>query len=157
MLFLTLFSVAVFLSLTKLMTDLDLSMVEIIYYRLGFSLSVLENIVNLGMFGITHGKLWILKEPRVFLGEIALGYSHNTTATILGTLWLDGGLIESFAFIIIIAFVCRILYELKEIDLFHPLYAISLSQVLIWIEIGPDLYSIIPIFLSTISIKWWKK
>lgn len=157
LLFLTLFSLAVFLSLTKLTSDLDLSMVEILFYRLGFSLSVLENIIDLGIFGVTHGKLWFLKEPRVLLGEMALGYSHNTTATILGTLWLDGGLIESILFMTVIGFLCRMLYELRESDLLSPLYAISISQVLVWIEIGPDLYSLIPIILSALSIKWWKK
>ncbi len=137
-----------------------LSPLELLFYRAGYTLQVLDKAVLLQ--GSTHGQLiyntlmgfFKSTDPRVIVGSTTLGYAHSTTSMIFGPALLDFGLyamlIQMFLLGVIMNFIYKIQKSLKNI--FVALYAILLAHVFIWIETGPTDLVVLLFFLITLII-----
>ncbi len=137
-----------------------LSPLQLLFYRAGYTLQVLDNAVFLQ--GSTHGQLiyntlmgfFKSTDPRVIVGSTTLGYAHSTTSTIFGPPLLDFGLYAMLIQMIILGFLLELIYQVKNTfgDIFIALYAILLAHVIIWIETGPTDLVILLFFVITILI-----
>lgn len=137
-----------------------LSPLQLLFYRAGYTLQVLDNAVFLQ--GSTHGQLiyntlmgfFKSTDPRVIVGSTTLGYAHSTTSTIFGPALLDFGLYAMLIQMIILGFLLELIYKVKKTfgDIFIALYAIILAHVIIWIETGPTDLVILLFFVITILI-----
>ncbi len=137
-----------------------LSPLELLFYRAGYTLQVLDHAVVLQ--GSTHGQLlyntlmgfFKSTDPRVIVGSTTLGYAHSTTSMIFGPALLDFGLYAMIIQMIILGTVMNFVYKVQESvhDIFVALYAILLAHVLIWIETGPTDLVVLLFFLISIII-----
>lgn len=142
-----------------------LSPIELLFYRAGYTLQVLDHAVALQ--SSTHGQLlyntlmgfFKSSDPRVIVGQTTLGYAHSTTSMIFGPALLDFGLYVMLLQMFIIGFILDLLYNIQKRvgDIFVALYSILLAHVIIWIETGPTdlvifLFFIISIILSIYMI-----
>lgn len=118
-----------------------LNPLELLFYRAGFTLMVLDKIVS--MQGATGGflfqQIFSSGHPRVTVGCVALGYNACITSTIFGPALLDFGSIGLAVQMFLIGLILRLSYEIQKLKLgiYSALYAIIISHTLIWIETGP--------------------
>lgn len=137
-----------------------LNPLELLFYRAGYTLQVLDNAVNLQ--GSTNGALLyntltgFLKstDPRVIVGSTTLGYAHSTTSMIFGPALLDFGIHAMIIQMILIGFIMNVLYLIQKSlgNVFVALYAMLLAHVLIWIETGPTDLVVLLFFAISIII-----
>ncbi len=115
-------------------------------YRFGFTFSVYSKIVETSLpFGALHGQA-ILSTTQEIVSTAVLGYTqpHIITSTLFGPLTLDFGLV---GLIITAVFIGLYLGLLKrDTTLRTCLYAMALTHVLILIEVGLQLSSIMFLF-----------
>lgn len=137
-----------------------LSPLELLFYRAGYTLQVLDHAVVLQ--GSTHGQLlyntlmgfFKSTDPRVIVGSTTLGYAHSTTSMIFGPALLDFGLYAMLLQMFLLGAVMNFIYMIQKSlgNVFVGLYAILLAHVFIWIETGPTDLVVLLFFLITIII-----
>ncbi len=137
-----------------------LSPLELLFYRAGYTLQVLDHAVVLQ--GSTHGQLlyntlmgfFKSTDPRVIVGSTTLGYAHSTTSMIFGPALLDFGLYAMLLQMFLLGAVMNFIYLIQKSlgNVFVGLYAILLAHVFIWIETGPTDLVVLLFFLITIII-----
>ena len=137
-----------------------LSPLELLFYRAGYTLQVLDRAVVLQ--GSTHGQLlyntlmgfFHSTDPRVIVGSTTLGYAHSTTSMIFGPALLDFGLYAMVIQMIILGIVMNFMYTLQKSlgNIFIALYAMLLAHVLIWIETGPTDLVVLLFFVISIIL-----
>lgn len=118
---------------------------ELISYRAGFTLNVLDRTISLA--GSTNGELFYYTltgffksvDPRVIVGQSVLGENHSITSTIFGPGILDFGWIGMAIQMFLIGFILKLLHMLQRHvkNVATAFYGIILGQTLIWIETGP--------------------
>lgn len=124
-----------------------LNPLELVYYRAGFTMMVLDKIAH--MPGFTGGELFYQAltggHPRVTVGEVVLGYqpvngiTTSITSTLFGPAILDFGAWGLAVQMFLLGLVLRFMHSAQKIarGAFIGLYAIMLAHTLIWIETGP--------------------
>lgn len=137
-----------------------LSPLELLFYRAGYTLQVLDHAVLLQ--GSTHGQLlyntlmgfFKSTDPRVIVGSTTLGYAHSTTSMIFGPALLDFGLYAMLLQMFILGAVMNFIYIIQKSlgNIFVGLYAILLAHVFIWIETGPTDLVVLLFFLITLIL-----
>ncbi|MGC9517976.1 MAG: oligosaccharide repeat unit polymerase family protein [Methanomicrobiales archaeon] len=123
----------------------SLNPLELFFYRAGYTLNVLDRIVQ--MPGITKGSLLYYTltgffksvDPRIIIGETVLKYRVSTTATIFGPVLLDFGYLALGLQMFILGLYLKLLHYLQKMKMgiYTAFYAIILAHSLIWIETGP--------------------
>jgi len=115
-------------------------------YRFGFTFSVYSKIVETSLpLGALHGQA-ILSTTQEIVSTTVLGYTkpHIITSTLFGPLTLDFGLI---GLIVTAVFIGLFLGAMKrDTTLRTCLYAMALTHVLVLIEVGLQLSSIMFLF-----------
>lgn len=113
-----------------------LNPLELVFYRAGFTLEVLEKIIPLS--GTTHGHILSMifssGSPRTFIGEYVLDYNVCLTSTLFGPVLLDFGYFGLVVQMLFMGVFINLTYKLKN-NLW--IYSIILTHTLIWIETGP--------------------
>lgn len=137
-----------------------LSPLELLFYRAGYTLQVLDHAVVLQ--GSTHGQLlyntlmgfFKSTDPRVIVGSTTLGYAHSTTSMIFGPALLDFGLYAMLLQMFLLGAVMNFIYLVQKSlgNIFVALYAILLAHVFIWIETGPTDLVVLLFFLMSLII-----
>ncbi len=137
-----------------------LNPLELIFYRAGYTLQVLDHAVRLQ--GSTQGVLlyntlmgfFKSTDPRVIVGSTTLGYAHSTTSMIFGPALLDFGLYAMLIQMFVLGIIISALYYIQKTfnSIFVALYAIILAHTIIWIETGPTDLVILLFFLISIII-----
>lgn len=140
-----------------------LNPIQLIFYRLGFTLEVFERIIPLA--GTTHGHILSMifssGSPRTFVGNYVLGDNVCLTSTLFGPVFLDFGIIGltvQMLFIgVFLELVNKIAKSLKGVGI--GIYAIILVHTLIWIETGPTdimiwIFYLLGLILIILAIKF---
>lgn len=118
-----------------------LNPLELVFYRAGFTLMVLDKIVH--MPGFTGGELFSQifssQHPRVTVGLTALGYKASITSTIFGPAVLDFGALGLAVQMFLLGFMLRLMHSTQKIanGAYTAFYAIILAHTMIWVETGP--------------------
>lgn len=126
-----------------------LNPLELIFYRAGFTMMVLDKIVH--MPGFTGGELFYQAltggHPRVTVGYVVLpsfyqpgsGITTSITSTLFGPAILDFGAWGLAVQMFLLGLVLQFMHSAQKIagGVFIGLYAIILAHTLIWIETGP--------------------
>ena len=124
---------------------------ELIFYRAGFTLEVLERIIPLA--GTTNGKIlgmiFSSGSPRTFIGEYVLHYNVCLTSTLFGPVMLDFGYIGLAVQMLFMGSFLALLHKAKK-GAGIGIYAFILTHTIIWIETGPT--DIIVWFLYLIGV-----
>lgn len=143
-----------------------LNAIELISYRAGFTLKILERAINRqlltggSLFYATLTGFFTATDPRVLVGQAVLSYNHSITSTIFGPSLLDFGAIGMFIQMFFIGGFLRVLHLLKNYyaGLITGIYGVILAQTLIWIETGPtDLVVWIFYFVAFVLIIYFLK
>ena len=115
-----------------------LNPLELIFYRAGFTLEVLERIIPLA--GTTNGKIlgmiFSSGSPRTFIGEYVLHYNVCLTSTLFGPVMLDFGYIGLAVQMLFMGSFLALLHKVKK-GAGIGIYAFILTHTIIWIETGP--------------------
>ncbi|MCD7781313.1 MAG: oligosaccharide repeat unit polymerase family protein [Methanosphaera sp.] len=137
-----------------------LNPLELLFYRAGYTLQVLDNAV--GLAGATHGQLlyntlmgfFHSTDPRVIVGQTTLGYAHSTTSMIFGPAILDFGIYAMLIQMLIIGLIMGGIYYIQRSfsNIYTVLYAMLLAHVIIWIETGPTDLVVLLFFVISIII-----
>lgn len=137
-----------------------LNPLELLFYRAGYTLQVLDHAVNLQ--GSTHGQLlyntltgfFKSTDPRVIVGSTTLGYAHSTTSMIFGPALLDFGLYAMLLQMLLLGAVMNFIYLIQKslANIYVALYAMLLAHVVIWIETGPTDLVVLLFFVITILL-----
>ncbi|HEC95902.1 MAG TPA: hypothetical protein ENI50_02650, partial [Euryarchaeota archaeon] len=139
-----------FLSFTSQRWKLDF--LNLIFYRISYTVYVLNLIVEKsGFFGYYHG-LWLHPITGDIAGKIVLGYEHNTTSTILGPLILDFGIIEVPIMIFFGSVLGTVRKKMDTLKKAIPYYSILLSITLLCVEISPIPLIIFPYLIALYKI-----
>ena len=124
---------------------------ELIFYRAGFTLEVLERIIPLA--GTTNGKIlgmiFSSGSPRTFIGEYVLHYNVCLTSTLFGPVMLDFGYIGLAVQMLFMGSFLALLHKVKK-GAGIGIYAFILTHTIIWIETGPT--DIMVWFLDLIGV-----
>lgn len=126
-----------------------LNPLELVFYRAGFTMMVLDKISHLP--GFTGGELFYQAltggHPRVTVGYVYLpdfyGPSNSTTTSITSTIFgpaiSDFGALGLAIQMIILGFTLRIMHISQKIlgGALTALYAVMLAHTIIWVETGP--------------------
>ncbi len=115
-----------------------LNPLELIFYRAGFTLEVLEKIMPLA--GTTNGKILSMVfssgSPRTFIGEYVLHHNVCLTSTLFGPVMLDFGYIGLTIHMLFMGSFLGLVYKAKK-GAGIGIYAFILTHTIIWIETGP--------------------
>ena len=115
-----------------------LNPLELVFYRAGFTLEVLEKIIPLA--GTTHGHILSMifssGSPRTFIGEYVLKYTVCLTSTMFGPVMLDFGYVGLAIQMLFMGVFLGLLHKAKE-GFGVGIYAFILTHTIIWIETGP--------------------
>lgn len=139
----------------------NLNPLELVFYRAGFTLGVLDKIIPIQ--GSTGGEVFYYTltgffksvDPRVIVGNTALGYKSCITSTIFGPALLDFGYTALAIQMFLIGLILKMMHNVQKIKkgVYTALYAIILAHTLIWIETGPtDLIVWIFYIMAVISL-----
>jgi len=141
-----------------------LNPLQILFYRAGFTMMVLDRIVH--MPGFTGGKLFHQAltggHPRVTVAQVVLGYPVSSgsptvsiTSTVFGPAILDFGAIGLTVQMFLLGLILRLMHGAQKMvgGVYTAFYAIILAHTMIWVETGPT-DSIVWIFyvLAVISL-----
>ena len=115
-----------------------LNPLELIFYRAGFTLEVLEKILPLA--GTTNGKILSMifssGSPRTFIGQYVLHYDVCLTSTMFGPILLDFGIIGLTVQMLFMGAFLGLVHKLKK-GIGIGIYSVILTHTIIWIETGP--------------------
>ena len=115
-----------------------LNPLELIFYRAGFTLEVLEKIIPLA--GTTNGKILSMifssGSPRTFIGQYVLHYDVCLTSTMFGPILLDFGIIGLTIQMLFMGAFLGLVHKLKK-GIGIGIYSLILTHTIIWIETGP--------------------
>ena len=115
-----------------------LNPLELVFYRLAFTLEVLEKIIPLA--GTTHGHILSMifssGSPRTFIGEYVLHYNVCLTSTLFGPVMLDFSYIGLAVQMLFMGITLSTLNKIKK-GIGIGIYSMILTHTLIWIETGP--------------------
>lgn len=115
-----------------------LNPVELVFYRVGFTLEVFERILPLA--GTTHGKILSMifssGSPRTFIGEYVLHDNVCLTSTLFGPVMLDFGYIGLTVQMLFMGVFLGLVHKVKN-GFGIGIYSIILTHTIIWIETGP--------------------
>ena len=115
-----------------------LNPLELIFYRAGFTLEVLEKIIPLA--GTTNGKILSMifssGSPRTFIGQYVLHYDVCLTSTMFGPILLDFGIIGLTIQMLFMGAFLGLVHKLKK-GIGIGIYSVILTHTIIWIETGP--------------------
>ena len=115
-----------------------LNPLELIFYRAGFTLEVLEKIIPLA--GTTNGKILSMifssGSPRTFIGQYVLHYDVCLTSTMFGPILLDFGIIGLTVQMLFMGAFLGLVHKLKK-GIGIGIYSVILTHTIIWIETGP--------------------
>lgn len=116
-----------------------LNPLELIFYRAGFTLEVLEKIIPLA--GTTHGHILSMifssGSPRSFIGNYVLHYDVCLTSTLFGPVMLDFGYVGLAIQMLFMGAFLKVIHMIAEKGVGVGIYSIILTHTLIWIETGP--------------------
>lgn len=116
-----------------------LNPIELVFYRLAFTLEVLEKIIPLA--GTTHGHILSMifssGSPRSFIGNYVLHYDVCLTSTLFGPVMLDFGYVGLTIQMLFMGAFLKIMHTLAKNKIGIGIYSIILTHTLIWIETGP--------------------
>lgn len=139
-----------------------LNPIELIFYRFGFTLEVLERILPLA--GTTKGHILSMVfssgSPRTFVGNYVLGDNVCLTSTLFGPILLDfgiGGLTFQMIFLgLFLKVMNKIAKTMKDVGI--AVYSIVLVHTLMWIETGPTdimiwIFYLLGLILIILAIK----
>ncbi len=125
-----------------------LNPLQLLFYRAGFTMMVLDKIVH--MPGFTRGELFLQAltggHPRVTVGQIVLGYhavgntpTVSITSTIFGPAILDFGALGLAVQMFLLGLILRLMHSAQKISngAYTAIYAIILAHTMIWVETGP--------------------
>ena len=116
-----------------------LNPIELVFYRLAFTLEVFEKIIPLA--GTTHGHILSMifssGSPRSFIGNYVLHYDVCLTSTLFGPVMLDFGYIGLTIQMLFMGAFLKIIHSLASKGIGIGIYSIILTHTLIWIETGP--------------------
>lgn len=116
-----------------------LNPIELVFYRLAFTLEVFEKIIPLA--GTTHGHILSMifssGSPRSFIGNYVLHYDVCLTSTLFGPVMLDFGYIGLTIQMLFMGAFLKIIHTLAKNAIGIGIYSIILTHTLIWIETGP--------------------
>lgn len=116
-----------------------LNPIELVFYRLAFTLKVFEKIIPLA--GTTHGHILSMifssGSPRSFIGNYVLHYDVCLTSTLFGPVMLDFGYIGLTIQMLFMGAFLKIIHSLASKGIGIGIYSIILTHTLIWIETGP--------------------
>lgn len=116
-----------------------LNPVELVFYRLAFTLEVFEKIIPLA--GTTHGHILSMifssGSPRSFIGNYVLHYNVCLTSSLFGPVMLDFGYIGLTIQMLFMGAFLKIIHSLAKKGIGIGIYSIILTHTLIWIETGP--------------------
>ncbi|MBR0058357.1 MAG: oligosaccharide repeat unit polymerase family protein [Methanobrevibacter sp.] len=116
-----------------------LNPVELVFYRLAFTLEVFEKIIPLA--GTTHGHILSMifssGSPRSFIGNYVLHYDVCLTSSLFGPVMLDFGYIGLTIQMLFMGVFLKIIHSLASKGIGIGIYSIILTHTLIWIETGP--------------------
>lgn len=116
-----------------------LNPIELVFYRLAFTLEVLEKIIPLA--GTTHGHILSMifssGSPRSFIGNYVLHYDVCLTSTLFGPVMLDFGYVGLAIQMLFMGTFLKIMHSLAKKGIGIGIYSIILTHTLIWIETGP--------------------
>ena len=116
-----------------------LNPVELVFYRLAFTLEVFEKIIPLA--GTTHGHILSMifssGSPRSFIGNYVLHYDVCLTSSLFGPVMLDFGYIGLTIQMLFMGTFLKIIHSLAKKGIGIGIYSIILTHTLIWIETGP--------------------
>lgn len=114
---------------------------QLVFYRSGFTLMVLDYIVQ--MKGATGGamlyNIFTAGHPRFIVGDVALGYHSCITSTIFGPAMFDFGYIALAIQMFMLGLILKLMHSAQKLanGAFTAFYAIIIAHTLIWIETGP--------------------
>lgn len=140
-----------------------LNPIELIFYRLAFTLKVLEKCIPLA--GTTHGHILAMifssGSPRTFIGQYVLHYHVCLTSTLFGPVLLDFGYIGLAIQMFIMGALLKIFHFFTKNKKVIGIYSIILTHSLIWIETGPTdimiwLFYVIGIVIVLLNYKSFK-
>jgi oligosaccharide repeat unit polymerase len=116
-----------------------LNPIELVFYRLAFTLEVFEKIIPLA--GTTHGHILSMifssGSPRSFIGNYVLHYDVCLTSSLFGPVMLDFGYIGLTVQMLFMGAFLKIIHTLAKKGIGIGIYSIILAHTLIWIETGP--------------------
>lgn len=116
-----------------------LNPVELVFYRLAFTLEVFEKIIPLA--GTTHGHILSMifssGSPRSFIGNYILHYDVCLTSTLFGPVMLDFGYVGLTIQMLFMGAFLKIIHSIAKEGVGIGIYSIILTHTLIWIETGP--------------------
>lgn len=116
-----------------------LNPIELVFYRLAFTLEVFEKIIPLA--GTTHGHILSMifssGSPRSFIGNYVLHYDVCLTSSLFGPVMLDFGYIGLTIQMLFMGAFLKIIHSLASKGIGIGIYSIILTHTLIWIETGP--------------------
>ena len=116
-----------------------LNPIELVFYRLAFTLEVFEKIIPLA--GTTHGHVLSMifssGSPRSFIGNYVLHYDVCLTSTLFGPVMLDFGYIGLTVQMLFMGAFLKIIHSIAKKGVGIGIYSIILTHSLIWIETGP--------------------
>ena len=116
-----------------------LNPIELVFYRLAFTLEVFEKIIPLA--GTTHGHILSMifssGSPRSFIGNYVLHYDVCLTSTLFGPVMLDFGYIGLTIQMLFMGLFLKIIHGFAKKGIGIGIYSIILTHTLIWIETGP--------------------
>ena len=116
-----------------------LNPIELVFYRLAFTLEVFEKIIPLA--GTTHGHILSMifssGSPRSFIGNYVLHYDVCLTSSLFGPVMLDFGYVGLTIQMLFMGAFLKIIHSLAKKGIGIGIYSIILTHTLIWIETGP--------------------
>ena len=116
-----------------------LNPIELVFYRLAFTLEVFEKIIPLAE--TTHGHVLSMifssGSPRSFIGNYVLHYDVCLTSTLFGPVMLDFGYIGLTVQMLFMGAFLKIIHSIAKKGVGIGIYSIILTHSLIWIETGP--------------------
>ena len=140
----------IFLHFTSQRWKLDF--LDLVFYRISYTVYVLNRIVEIsGFSGYCHD-LWLHPITGNIVGKIILGYDHNTTSTILGPLILDFGIFEVSLMIFFGSVLGTIRKRIDNLKKAIPYYSILLSITLLCVEISPVPLIIFPYLIALYKV-----
>lgn len=122
-----------------------LNALEIVSYRAGFTLKILERAINRqlmtggALFYSTLTGFFTSTDPRVLVGQAVLSYNHSITSTIFGPSLLDFGTWGMIIQMFLMGAFLKALHIVKnfKFSIITGIYGVILAQTLIWTETGP--------------------
>lgn len=129
---------------------------QLFFFRPAFTFGVLNELVEkAGFWGITHGQIWLKFACGAAVGEYIFATESNLTATLMGPLILDGGMVELGLMGIIGAAVNTLYRKAVNDETKVQYYAVVLAFVLAGVDVSfvPSIFLLLVAGLYLVSEK----